>query len=140
DVVVAVLGDRAGLFCRGTSGEGCDSPDLTLPGFQDDLVEALVATSTPVVVVLMSGRPYALGRFADQAAAIVQAFFPGQLGGPAVAGVLSGRVVPSGRLPVSVPRLPGGQPTTYLTSKLGHRSDVSSADPTPLYPFGHGLS
>src|SRR5690606_32307604 len=89
---------------------------------------------------LMTGRPYALGRLADRVAAIVQAFFPGQEGGSAVAGVLSGRVVPSGRLPVSVPRVPGGQPTTYLAPRLGHRTDVSSVDPTPLYPFGYGLS
>jgi len=140
DVCVAVVGDRAGLFGRGTSGEGCDSTDLSLPGVQQEFVEALIATGTPVVLVLMTGRPYALGRLADRVSAIVQAFFPGQQGGPAVAGVLSGRVVPTGRLPVSVPRSPGGQPTTYLSPKLGHRSDVSSVDPTPLYPFGYGLS
>lgn len=140
DVVVAVVGDRAGLFGRGTSGEGCDSTDLNLPGVQEALVEALADTGTPVVLVVMSGRPYALGRLADRVAAVVQAFFPGQEGGPAVAGVLSGRVVPTGRLPVSVPRLAGGQPTTYLAPKLGHRTDVSNIDPTPLYPFGHGLS
>ena len=74
------------------------------------------------------------------AAAVVQAFFPGEEGGPAVAGVLSGRVCPSGRLPVSVPRGPGGQPTTYLAPPLGRRTEISSLDPTPLYPFGHGLS
>lgn len=140
DVCVAVLGDRAGLFGKGTSGEGCDASDLNLPGQQGELLEAVLATGTPTVLVVTSGRPYALGRFADRLAAIVQAFFPGEEGGPAIAGVLSGRVCPSGRLPVSIPRDPGGQPTTYLTPALGQRTKVSNIDPTPLYPFGHGLS
>ncbi|MEV6838731.1 glycoside hydrolase family 3 N-terminal domain-containing protein [Streptomyces sp. NPDC051133] len=140
DVCVAVLGDRAGLFGRGTSGEGCDVADLRLPGVQAELLDALVATGVPVVLVLLTGRPYALGGPHGRLGAVVQAFFPGEEGGPAVAGVLSGRVNPSGRLPVSVPRLPGGQPWTYLQPPLGLASDVSSLDPTPLYPFGHGRS
>ncbi|GGV74634.1 beta-glucosidase [Streptomyces thermoviolaceus subsp. apingens] len=140
DVCVAVLGDRSGLFGRGTSGEGCDVADLNLPGVQGALLDALVDSGTPVVLVLLTGRPYALGRWADRLAAVVQAFFPGEEGGPAVAGVLSGRVNPSGRLPVSVPRLPGGQPWTYLQPPLGLAGEVSSLDPTPLYPFGHGRS
>ncbi|GAA2511079.1 glycoside hydrolase family 3 N-terminal domain-containing protein [Streptomyces longisporus] len=140
DVCVAVLGDRAGLFGRGTSGEGCDVTDLRLPGVQGDLLDALVATGVPVVLVLLTGRPYALGRWHGRLAAVVQAFFPGEEGGPAVAGVLSGRVNPSGRLPVSVPRLPGGQPWTYLQPPLGLAGEVSNLDPTPLYPFGHGRS
>ncbi|MFI6039725.1 glycoside hydrolase family 3 N-terminal domain-containing protein [Streptomyces sp. NPDC051315] len=140
DVCVAVLGDRAGLFGRGTSGEGCDVADLRLPGVQGDLLDALVATGVPVVLVLLTGRPYALGRWQGRLGAVVQAFFPGEEGGPAVAGVLSGRVNPSGRLPVSVPRVPGGQPWTYLQPPLGLAGEVSSLDPTPLYPFGHGRS
>ncbi|WP_417617419.1 glycoside hydrolase family 3 N-terminal domain-containing protein [Nocardiopsis mangrovi] len=140
EVCVAVLGDTAGLFGRGTSGEGCDVADLRLPGVQHDLLDALVATGTPVVLVLLAGRPYALGAFEGRTAAVLQAFFPGEEGGPAVAGVLSGRISPSGRLPVSVPRVPGGQPSTYLGAPLARRSDVSSVDPTPLFPFGHGLS
>ncbi|BCM68900.1 MULTISPECIES: beta-xylosidase/alpha-l-arabinosidase [Streptomyces] len=140
DVCVAVLGDRAGLFGRGTSGEGCDATDLRLPGVQADLLDALVATGVPVVLVLLTGRPYALGRWHGRLGAVVQAFFPGEEGGPAVAGVLSGRVNPSGRLPVSVPREPGGQPWTYLQPPLGLAGEVSSLDPTPLYPFGHGRS
>ncbi|WP_055470784.1 beta-xylosidase/alpha-l-arabinosidase [Streptomyces pathocidini] len=140
DVCVAVLGDRAGLFGGGTSGEGCDAEDLRLPDGQGELLEALLATGTPVVAVLLTGRPYALGEYAPRLSAAVQAFFPGEEGGPAVAGVLSGRVCPSGRLPVSVPRRPGSQPSTYLSAPLGMRSEVSNIDPTPLYPFGHGLS
>jgi beta-xylosidase len=140
DVCVAVLGDRAGLFGRGTSGEGCDASDLTLPGVQGELLDALVATGVPVVLVLLTGRPYALGRWHGRLGAVVQAFFPGEEGGPAVAGVLSGRVTPSGRLPVSIPRLPGGQPWTYLQPPLGLAGEVSNLDPTPLYAFGHGRS
>ncbi|MEH0513818.1 glycoside hydrolase family 3 N-terminal domain-containing protein [Streptomyces sp. B21-106] len=140
DVCVAVLGDRAGLFGRGTSGEGCDVADLSLPGVQGALLDALVATGVPVVLVLLTGRPYALGRWHGRLGAVVQAFFPGEEGGPAVAGVLSGRVNPSGRLPVSVPRVPGGQPWTYLQPPLGLAGQVSSLDPTPLFPFGHGRS
>ncbi|KUO09269.1 glycoside hydrolase family 3 N-terminal domain-containing protein [Streptomyces sp. DSM 15324] len=141
DVCIAVVGDRAGLFGLGTSGEGCDAEDLSLPGVQDELVEALLATDTPVVLLVVSGRPYALGAYTDRAAAIVQAFFPGEEGGPALAGILSGRVVPSGKLPVQVPRTPGGQPGTYLHAPLGGNTQgVSNLDPTPAYPFGHGLS
>lgn len=139
DVVIAALGDRAGLFGRGTSGEGCDAESLALPGAQQHLLDALLETGTPVVVTLLAGRPYALGRAVTEAAAIVQAFFPGEEGTPAVAGVLSGRVAPQGRLPVSVPGGPGAQPTTYLSARLGQASDVSNIDPTPAYGFGHGL-
>jgi beta-glucosidase len=140
DLCIAVVGDRAGLFGRGTSGEGCDAEDLALPGVQGELVEELLATGTPVILVVVSGRPYALGRYIDRLAAAIQSFFPGEEGGPALVGVLSGRVVPSGKLPVQVPRSPGGQPGTYFHPPLGGSSDVSSLDPTPLFPFGHGLS
>jgi beta-xylosidase len=140
DLVVAVVGDEAGLFGRGTSGEGCDAADLRLPGVQEDLVAALLQAGPPVVLVVVSGRPYALGPMADGAAAIVQAFFPGEEGAGAIAGVLSGRVVPSGKLPVEVPYSPGAQPSGYLRPPLAGRTEVSSIDPTPLFPFGHGLS
>ncbi|MEQ4304729.1 glycoside hydrolase family 3 N-terminal domain-containing protein [Plantactinospora sp. B6F1] len=140
DVCVLAVGDRAGLFGRGTSGEGCDAVDLRLPGVQAELVTAVLATGTPVVLVLLAGRPYALGAECDPAAAVVQAFFPGQRGGQALAEVLTGAVNPSGRLPVSVLRDTGGVPATYLAPPLGHRSEVSSVDPTPAFPFGHGLS
>ncbi len=140
DLVVVVVGDEAGLFGRGTSGEGCDAVDLRLPGVQEDLVAALLQAGPPVILVVVSGRPYALGPLADGAAAIVQAFFPGEEGAGAIAGVLSGRVVPSGKLPVEVPYSPGAQPSVYLRPPLAGRTEVSSVDPTPLFPFGHGLS
>ncbi|MBD8043318.1 glycoside hydrolase family 3 C-terminal domain-containing protein [Arthrobacter sp. Sa2BUA2] len=140
DVVIAVLGDRAGLFGRGTSGEGCDVESLVLPGVQQQLLDALLDSGTPVVAVLLTGRPYALGGAADRAAAVVQAFFPGEEGGPAVARVLSGAVNPSGRLPVSIPATSGNQPASYLAARLAGPTDVSSIDPTPAFDFGHGLS
>ena len=140
DVVLAVVGDRAGMFGAGTSGEGCDAEDLRLPGVQEQLVLELIATGTPVVLVVVSGRPYALGALTG-AAATVQAFMPGEEGGAAVAGVLSGRVNPGGKLPVQVPVSHGGQPGTYLQPPLGADSQgISNLDPTPLFGFGHGLS
>jgi beta-xylosidase len=140
DVCVAVLGDQAGLFGAGTSGEGCDATDLRLPGRQEELLEALLATGTPVVLVLLVGRPYELSRQVDRLAAVVCGFFPGEEGAAAVADVLSGRVNPSGRLPVSFPAGGANQPATYLGASLGQRSHVSNIDPTPVFPFGHGLS
>ncbi|MCQ4211281.1 glycoside hydrolase family 3 C-terminal domain-containing protein [Streptomyces longispororuber] len=140
DLVIAALGDRAGLFGRGTSGEGCDAASLSLPGAQEQLLDALLDTGTPVVVTLLAGRPYALGRAVQESAAIVQTFFPGEEGTTALAGVLSGRVRPSGRLPVSVPLRPGAQPSTYLAPRLGQATEVSNLDPAPAFGFGHGLT
>jgi beta-xylosidase len=140
DVVIVALGDRAGLFGRGTSGEGCDVESLDLPGAQQQLLDAVLASGTPTVVTLLAGRPYALGSAPQRANAILEAFFLGEEGTPAIAGALSGRVNPGGRLPVSVPATPGAQPTSYLASPLGRKSGVSNIDPTPAYWFGHGLS
>ncbi|MFT0762086.1 glycoside hydrolase family 3 N-terminal domain-containing protein [Actinomyces sp. F1_1611] len=149
DVIVAAVGDRSGLFGRGTVGEGNDVHSLNLPGRQRDLVEALVRTGKPVVLVLLTGRPYALdwalagsdGELPESApAAVVQAFFPGEEGAPAIADLLAGVINPSGRLPVSLPRAAGAQPYTYLHPVLGGPTGVSAVDPTPVRPFGFGLS
>ncbi|MEV6413553.1 glycoside hydrolase family 3 N-terminal domain-containing protein [Kribbella sp. NPDC051718] len=142
DVVIACVGDLSGLFGQGSSGEGCDAEDLRLPGVQAELVDALLETGTPVVVVVVSGRPYALGEIAGRAAGLVQAFLPGQEGGAAIAGVLSGRVVPGGKLPVQIPRNVGGQPGTYLQPALGsvESAGISGLEAVPLYPFGYGSS
>ncbi len=141
DLVLLAVGDRAGMFGGGTSGEGCDAEDLALPGRQPQLVEAVLGTGTPTVMIMVSGRPYALGPYRDRLAASVQAFFPGEEGGGALAGVLSGRVNPTGKLPVGVPHHVGGSPHTYLAPPLGQNSQgVSNLDPSPAYAFGHGLS
>jgi beta-glucosidase-like glycosyl hydrolase len=142
DLCVAMVGDLAGLFGRGSSGEGCDAEDLRLPGVQAELLDELLGTGTPVVVVVVSGRPYALGDVHGRAAGLVQAFFPGEEGASAIAGVLSGRVQPSGKLPVQIPKRPGGQPATYLQPPLAspEAAGISTLDPTPLYPFGYGGS
>jgi len=144
DVAVVVVGDQAGLFGRGTVGEGNDTESLELPGVQRGLVEAIVATGTPVVLVLLTGRPYAIGWALDGAGAkpgaVIQSFFPGEAGGAAIADVIAGQVNPSGRLPLSLPRSAGAQPYTYLHPILGGDSDVTAADSTPVRPFGFGLS
>ena len=140
EVAVLVVGDHAGLFGRGTVGEGCDRDDLELPGVQRELVEAVLATGTPVVLVLLTGRPYAVGWALTRCAAVVQAFFPGEEGSGAIAGVLSGRVNPSGKLPVSLPASAGAQPYSYLHPTLGEGSEVTNLPATPVAPFGHGLS
>lgn len=143
DVAIVVLGDQAGLFGRGTVGEGNDVESLQLPGVQRALVERIVATGTPVVVVLLTGRPYAIEWALDGGAApaaVLQSFFPGEEGGAAIAAVLTGQSAPSGRLPVSLPRSGGAQPYSYLHPILGGPSDVTSTDPTPVRPFGFGLS
>ena len=140
DVAVVVVGDQAGLFGRGTVGEGCDRDSLELPGVQRELVEAVVATGTPVVLVLLTGRPYAVDWALTGCGAVVQAFFPGEEGARAVAGILAGRVNPSGRLPVTLPRSAGAQPYSYLHPPLGGASSVSNLATAPALPFGHGIS
>ena len=141
DVVIAVVGDRAGMFGKGTSGEGSDAPSIDLQGDQGRLVEALLATGKPVVLVVLSGRPYALGAYTERAAALVQAFMPGVEGAKALAAVLGGSVNPSGHLPVQIPRTNGAVPHTYLAPPLGQDGDrISNLSIAPAYPFGHGLS
>src|SRR5262249_8803213 len=90
DLTIVVVGDRPGMFGIGTSGEGCDVEDLRLPGCQEQLVDAILDTGMPTVLIVNSGRPYAVGRFRDRAAAMVQVFLPGEEGGHAVAALLSG--------------------------------------------------
>lgn len=144
DAAIVVVGDQAGLFGRGTVGEGNDVESLELPGVQRELVDRIVATGTPVIMVLLTGRPYAIGWALDEEgarpSAVLQSFFPGEAGGTAIAEVLTGAASPSGRLPVSLPRSAGAQPYSYLRPILGGPSDVTSTDPTPVRPFGFGLT
>jgi beta-glucosidase len=104
------------------------------------LLEAVLATGKPVVLVLLIGRPYELSRQIGRLAAVVCGFFPGEEGATALADILAGRVNPAGRLPISFPAAGSNQPSTYLTPRLGRRGEGSTIDPTPLFAFGHGLS
>ncbi len=144
DAVVLVLGDRSGLTIDCTTGETRDSADLGLPGVQEQLAQAIFATGKPVAVVLITGRPYALPLLAEHANAILEAWLPGEEGGPAVAAVLFGEENPAGRLPITFPRSAGQVPTYYSAKPAGTRShwygDYVSEKVTPLYSFGHGLS
>ena len=141
DLAIYVVGDRAGLFGRGTSGEGNDVADLKLPGAQSEMLNICLDSKVPGIVVSVSGRPYALGDFIGRAKAVIQAFMPGEEGGTAIAEVISGAVSPSGRLPVEIPATIMGQPSTYLQPKYGTAGlGMSPVDSIPLYTFGHGLT
>ena len=139
DVVVVCVGDLAGLFRTGTVGEGSDADSLELPGVQQQLLEAVVATGKPVVVVLTSGRPYNLGGLEDRVAAFVMAFAGGQEGGTALVDVLTGKVEPSGRLSLSVPKNVGAVPY-YYNHKMKSAGTPIALHFGSRYPFGHGRS
>ncbi|MBP2702528.1 glycoside hydrolase family 3 C-terminal domain-containing protein [Microbispora sp. RL4-1S] len=143
DVAVLVLGDRSGLTTRATTGESRDRSSLDLPGVQEDLVRAVVATGTPVVAVLVAGRPVGGDFLHENCAAVLSAWLPGQTGAQAITEVLLGEVNPSGRLPISYPRTVGQIPVFYGHKVSGGRShwhgDYVDSPVSPRYPFGHGL-
>jgi beta-glucosidase len=144
DVAVMVMGDKAGLTDDCTSGESRDRASFDLPGVQEDLVRAVVATGTPVVLVLVSGRPAASARIHERCSAVLMAWLPGQEGAAAIADALTGDVNPGGKLPISYPRTVGQVPIFYGHKTSGGRShwkgDYVDSPSSPLYPFGHGLS
>jgi beta-glucosidase len=123
-----------------TSGEGSDVTELGLPGVQQELVERLHATGTPLVVVVVSGKPHSIEWIADEVPAILQAWLPGEEGGYGIADVLFGDYNPGGRLPVSLPRSVGQLPVHYNRRPNSANNDHVYTDSSPLYPFGHGLS
>ncbi|MEK0247426.1 glycoside hydrolase family 3 N-terminal domain-containing protein [Raoultella sp. BAC10a-01-01] len=139
DVVVACVGDLAGLFQSGTVGEGSDTDSLNLPGVQQRLLEALVATGKPVIVVMTGGRPYNLQGLEEKVAALLMAWAPGQEGGWAIADVLTGREEPQGRLVVSVPKNAGAMPY-YYNHKLKSGGTPFAFHFGSRYPFGYGQS
>lgn len=163
-VAVVVVGGSSMVKCgvgwgtddpnasQATCGEGFDRTDLSLPGVQQKLVEAVIATGTPTVVVLSHGRPYSIGWIAEHARAVVDMWYAGEFGGQALGEILFGKVNPSGRLPVSVPRAVGQSPVAYnhKPSARGYYKcpggpglpgrDYVFMDPAPLFEFGHGLS
>src|SRR5262245_36779281 len=144
DVAILCVGGKSGLVEGCTSGESVDRCTLDLPGVQQRLVEAVVATGTPSVVVLVDGRPLALPWIAAHVPAVLHAWLPGEEGGAAVADVLFGDVDPGGRLPVSMPRAVGQVPVFHGHKPSGGRSHwrgtYADGPTTPLFPFGHGLS
>ncbi len=143
DVAVLVLGDRSGLTTQATTGESRDRSSLELPGVQEDLVRAVVATGTPVVAVLVAGRPVGGDFLHEKCAAVLLAWLPGQTGAQAITEVLLGEVNPSGKLPISYPRTVGQIPVFYGHKVSGGRShwhgDYVDSPVSPRYRFGHGL-
>ncbi len=146
DVAIVCVGGRSGLLPDCTSGEFRDATDLGLTGLQQRLVEEVVATGTPTVVVLVNGRALTLPWIAEHVPAVLEAWIPGQEGGSAIADVLFGTVSPSGRLPVSLAR-DAGQVPLYHYRKWPAEGGQGMFTPaycdlpaTPLFAFGHGLT
>jgi beta-glucosidase len=143
DAAVLVVAGRSGLTRECTSGEFRDAADMGRTGSQQRLVEEVVATGTPTVVVLVGGRPLAIPWIAEQVPAVLAAWLPGEEGGRAIAEVLFGMSNPGGRLPVSLPRSVGQVPVYYRHKVGGGRSqpygDYTDLRQGPLFPFGHGL-
>ena len=142
DLVIAVMGEAANM-----SGEGASRATLDLPGSQEQMLEAVVATGKPVVLVLINGRPLDIRWAAEHVPAILEAWYPGTVGGDAVADVLVGDVNPGGKLPVSWPRTAGQAPIYYNHNRTHDPDDAPKfasrywdLSSKPLYPFGYGLS
>ena len=144
DVALVFVGGRSGLTPSCTVGEARDATDLGLTGVQQALVDAVVDTGTPTVVVLVSGRVHAIPAIASRVPVVVQAWLPGEEGGNAIADVLVGRAEPGGRLPVSMPRNVGQVPIHHDFRAGGGRTmfwgEYTDSPTTPLYAFGHGLT
>ena len=142
DICIVVAGEnsqRYSAFGR-TCGENCDRDDLDLPGMQQELLEAVASTGKPTVLVLMTGRANSLAWAKDNVDAILNVWEPGQMGGQAVAEVLSGKVNPSGKLPVTMPRSVGQVPTVYNHKHSQYSRLFATNETGPLWPFGFGLS
>jgi beta-glucosidase len=144
DAVILVLGDKSGFALDCTTGETRDRAELGLPGVQEDMAKAVADAGKPVAAVLINGRPVSSAWLDGHAAAILEAWLPGEEGAAAVAGALFGDVNPGGKLPISVPRSSGQIPVYYHQKPSGNRSnwhgDYMDMPAAPLYPFGHGLS
>jgi beta-glucosidase len=121
-------------------GEFRDRARLGLPGHQEQLIHAVAATGRPVVVILIGGSAVRMDRWLDQADAVLDAWYPGDEGGPAVADVLFGRTNPAGRIPITFPIEEGQLPLTYYHQPTGRGDDYVDLTGQPLFPFGHGLS
>jgi beta-glucosidase len=133
-IAVLALGEQQGI-----SGEGFDRSNLGLPDEQQALLEEVVATGIPVVVVLQNGRPLSLRWAAGHVPAILEAWYPGEFGGTAIAETLFGDNNPAGRLPVSFPQAVGQLPDFYNYDPSKRIKYIDNSG-LPLFPFGHGLS
>ena len=144
EVAILVLGDRSGLTTQATTGEARDRASLDLPGVQEDLVRAIAATGTPIVAVLVAGRPVGSDFLHQHCAAVLMAWLPGEFGAQAIAETLLGHTNPSGKLPISYPRAVGQVPVYYGHKLSGGRShwhgDYVDLSTRPRYAFGHGLT
>jgi len=135
---------QVAVVCAGnsplTEGEGRDRADLALPGVQADLIKAVAATGVPTIVVLVGGSAVVMAGWIEQVAAVVEAWYPGEQGGTAVAEVLFGDTNPSGKLPITFPRAVGQLPLYYNHKPTGRGYDYVDLTGQPLFPFGHGMS
>jgi hypothetical protein len=134
DVVILGMGEKQGI-----SGEGFDRSNLDLPGNQEQLLEAVVATGKPVVLVLENGRPLTIGWAKEHVPAILEAWYPGEFGGKAIAETLFGDNNPAGRLTITFPRSTGQLPDFYNSDPSRMEKYVDD-NGKPLFPFGFGLS
>jgi len=140
DAIVVIVGTNESTSREAYSDQHLgDAADLTLSSQQEDLIDAMLQTGKPVVVLLINGRPLAIPRVAERAQAIVESWYSGQEGGTAIADVLFGDVNPGGKLPVTIPRHVGQLPVYYNRRPTSFRSYVDLTR-EPLWPFGHGLS
>ena len=144
DMAVLVLGHKSGLAYDCTTGEFRDSTDLGLPGVQAELLQAVLETGKPVVLVLINGRPLSIPSLIEASNAVLEAWVPGEEGAGAIASALLGDLNPGGKLPVSIARSVGQVPVFYNYKPSGMRSniygDYVNESVKPLFPFGHGLS
>jgi len=134
DVCIVVLGESSEVV-----GEGKDKTNLELEFSQKELINGILSTGKPIVVILLNGRPIIMNQIAEEVPALLECWFPGQSGGDAVVDVLFGEYNPSGKLPVSIPRSVGQLPIFYNRKPSAKRNWVDMSY-SPLYPFGHGLS
>ncbi|MCS7111465.1 MAG: glycoside hydrolase family 3 N-terminal domain-containing protein [Ignisphaera sp.] len=149
DAIIAVMGERSGLSPRFfgktfeetqyTSGEGVDRASIRLPGVQEELIRELHRTGKPIILVLINGRPLSIAPILTYVSAVIEAWFPGEEGGNAVADVIFGDCNPSGRLPVSIP-YDVGQVPIYYSRKPSSFREYLEYQAKPLFPFGFGLS
>jgi len=144
DMAVLVIGHKSGLAYDCTTGEFRDSTDLGLPGVQAELLQAILETGKPVVLVLINGRPLSIPGLIEASNAVLEAWVPGEEGAGAISSALLGELNPGGKLPVSIARSVGQVPVFYNYKPSGMRSniygDYVNESVKPLFPFGHGLS